>query len=204
MQQRGRELALHALAKRELARRLVEQRREVEQLGQLAERLVELGLGHVEHRAVHRVGLRRGQIPDQLRLLPHHQGDLLEEIGLPLERHVALDLGLAARRMQQAGEHLQRRGLAGTVGPEEADALAALDRKAHAIDCLDELVLAAHQRLHRGGKPRRSLVHPEVLRQLARADHGSSPSPRAAFASSPTVLIGSESTASPSSIDSSR
>ncbi len=36
--------------------------------------------------------------------------------------------------MQQPGEHLQRRRLAGTVRSEEADDLAGLDREAHLAD----------------------------------------------------------------------
>ena len=85
VQERGGELALHALAERELARRLVDNAREVEQLGRA--RRASGRTRHdrdIEDRAVERVGLRRRQVPDELLLLPHDQRDRLEERGLAL------------------------------------------------------------------------------------------------------------------------
>ena len=115
---------------------------------------------------------------------------------------MALDLDLAAGRMEQARQHLERRGLAGAVRAEEADPLAALDREADAVDRLDHLVRAMDQRLSAAANPGGRLCTLKCFVEVARADHvassGSSLARRCA--SSPTVLIGSESTASPSSI----
>ena len=52
---------------------------ELEQLGQLAQRLVELGARDVVDRAVHREGLGGRQVPEELLLLPHDQRDRLQE-----------------------------------------------------------------------------------------------------------------------------
>jgi hypothetical protein len=54
---------------------------------------------------------------------------------------------------------------------EEPDALAFLDREADAVDRLDDLVLATHERLERRREAGWAAVHLEVLRQLLRADH---------------------------------
>src|SRR6185295_18377762 len=67
-----------------------------------------------------------------------------------------------------------RRGLAGAVGAEEPDPLAALDREADAVDRLDPLVLAVDERAQGRDEPGRPLVDAEVLGELAGADHGAS------------------------------
>ena len=65
----------------------------------------------------------------------------IADVLLGLDRlvdHVeAADLGAAAGRRQVAGDDLHGRRLAGAVGPEEAQDLAALDGKAHAVDGAD-------------------------------------------------------------------
>ena len=51
-------------------------------------------------------------------------------------------LGRAGRRVDQAGEHLERGCLPRTVGSEEGDHLARLDRERDVLDRVDLLVLA--------------------------------------------------------------
>ena len=48
-------------------------------------------------------------------------------------RRMAEDLDVPARGIQQAEQHFDRRGFAGTVGPEQAEDLAAADFKIHVI-----------------------------------------------------------------------
>ncbi|MDG6105468.1 hypothetical protein [Dactylosporangium aurantiacum] len=56
---------------------------------------------------------------------------------------MAEDLDPAAGRQQQRDEHLDRRGLAGAVGPEQAEQLAALDLEGDAAHGVDDLLGAA-------------------------------------------------------------
>ncbi len=56
---------------------------------------------------------------------------------------------LARGGVEQAGEHLQRGGLAGAVRAEKADDLAGLDRKADLLDGLDVVELAVEKAAHR-------------------------------------------------------
>ena len=83
---------------------------ELEQVGQLAQRLAVLGEGDLVERPVELEGLGRREIPQQLLLLPHHQGDRLEELDPPLEGGEAGDAHPPGGGMQEAGEHLQGGG----------------------------------------------------------------------------------------------
>src|SRR5262249_49796639 len=132
--ERRGELALHALAERELPRGLADEGPELEELGQLGDRLLELRARDVVDRAVVFERLSGRQIPDELLLLPEDEHDALQERVLAPLRIVAVDFHVAARRVQEAGEDLERRRLSRAVGAEEADALAALDVERHAVD----------------------------------------------------------------------
>jgi len=171
MQQRGGQLALHALAERELPGRLGRQVGEIEQLVELRHRLVELGARHVEQGAVERVGLRRRQVPQELVLLSHDQRDPLQERGLAPARLEAGDRDLARGGVKQPREHLQCRGLAGAVGPEEPDSLTALNPERHAVDGAHDLVLAPEDRSQRGAHAGRSSMDAERLHEILDLDH---------------------------------
>jgi len=55
--------------------------------------------------------------------------------------------GFAAGRIEQAREHLQRRRLARTIRPQEADDLAGLDVERDRLDCMDFARLATDEGL---------------------------------------------------------
>src|SRR5262249_30001181 len=74
-------------------------------------------------------------------------------------------------RVEQAGQHLERGGLAGAVGSEEPDPLAALDPERHAVDRLDHVVAPAEHRAQRGRDAGRTAVHAEVLAEAVDGDH---------------------------------
>ncbi len=86
-----------------------------------------------------------GQVPPQLVLLPHHEREPAAVIVVALPRHVAEHARLAGRRVDDAGEQLERGGLAGAVGAEEGDELAFVDIQIDAAHRFDVAVLAAKQ-----------------------------------------------------------
>ena len=67
-------------------------------------------------------------------------------------------------------EHLERRGLAGAVGPEEADALAGGDGERQLVDGAHGRVAAVEQRAHRRPRAGGALVHAVLFDQLVDLD----------------------------------
>ena len=86
-----------------------------------------------------------GQVPPELVLLAHHQGEAAAVGVVALPGDVAQHAGLAAGGIDDAGEQLERRGLAGAVRAEEGDELALLDVEIDAADGLDLAVLAVER-----------------------------------------------------------
>jgi len=78
-----RELALHPLAERELPRRPLDHVPDPEELHDLFLRFVERLAREPINRAIELERLRRGQIPNELLLLPEHQRDLPQERFVP-------------------------------------------------------------------------------------------------------------------------
>ena len=170
--ERGRELALHPLAERERAGGLVDQVSQLEQLGELGEGAAELGLGHLVDGPVEGEGLRGREVPEELLLLAHDQGDLLEERVLAALGHVAVDPDLAGRGEEQAGEDLEGGGLPRAVGAEEPHPLAAGDLERDAVHRLHHGGDAPEERAQGGLESRRTLVDGVVLPQSLHRHHG--------------------------------
>ena len=61
-------------------------------------------------------GIQGRQIPDQLLLLTHHQGDAAQEFRLAPGWNMAGHLQPPAAGMEQPTQHLESGGLAGAVG----------------------------------------------------------------------------------------
>ena len=112
-----------------------------------------------------------GQVPLELVPVAHHHRDPAQEVALALRRRVAEHPRLARRRVQQARQHLERGGLAGAVGTEEADDLARRDLEADPVDRLDLARVAADQAPGRGADAALAHRHVERLAQLDRP-HG--------------------------------
>ena len=170
MDERGRQLALHALAERELTRRLLEQRLELEHGDQLVEHLAIALARHAVDRAVELEGLGRRQVPQQLLLLAGDEHDPAQEVGMALGGVPPGHADLAGGGVQEARHHLERGGLAGAVGSEEPHPLAGADLKLDVVDGAHGLVVAAKQRLHRGAEAGRTDRHAVVLDQTADGD----------------------------------
>ena len=107
----------------------------------------------------------RRQVPPELVLLPHHQGEAAAVGVFALPGHVAHHAGRAGGGRDDAGEQLERGGLARAVGAEKGDELALLDRQIDAADGLDVAILAAKQPAQRGPQPLFLLIDAVGLRQ---------------------------------------
>ena len=127
VQQRADHLDLHPLAEREVPHRLADEVADVEQLDQLVAQRRELGTRDPVDRPVQLERVERGQVPLELVAVAHHERDPAEEVALALRGDVAEHARLAGGRVEQPGEHLQRRRLAGAVRAEEADDLSLAD-----------------------------------------------------------------------------
>ena len=145
VQQRGDELHLHAFAQGKFTHAHVQLVRHAQQLGQLAHGPAEAVLGNAVDLGIELEGFAGGEIPPELVLLPQHQGEL-PAVGIgAFPRHMAEHARGAAGGIEQAGEHLQRGGLARAIRSEKAHELARLDAEADVIDGDGLLVLAADQ-----------------------------------------------------------
>ena len=89
------------------------------------------------------------QVGDVLALGFRHERHPLQVGALTLPGFVAEHTRRTGRRVQEPRQHLERRRLAGAVGPEEADDLPRLDREAHATDRDDVAVRALDEALGR-------------------------------------------------------
>ena len=137
MQQRRQQLGLHPLPQRQLAHRPAQLGPQLEHRRQLIDAAAGLPVGDAVDGGIDGQGVERRQIPDQLLLLPHHQGDRPQEGGLAAGRHMPGHRHRAAARMDQAAEHLEGGGLASAVGAEEPHHLAGLDREVERPDRLN-------------------------------------------------------------------
>jgi hypothetical protein len=133
VQQARRELHLHALAERQPAHRLVQQRLELEQLGELVQRALVLrggnGVDLLEDQE--RIGGR--DVPHQLRAVAHEERHPAQEVALPAPWHVTQHRRFSAGGIEQARQHLERRRLSRPVRPEEADHLTGIDAERDAV-----------------------------------------------------------------------
>ncbi len=171
MQEGAADLGLHPLPERQVADRLGDQVAEVEELDQLVAHLHELGARQAVDGSDQLERVEGGQVPLELVPVAHHHRDPAQEVALALRRRVAQHPCLARRRVQQAGQHLERRGLAGAVGTEEADDLAGGDLEADPVDRLDLARLAPDEALGRRADAALAHRHVEGLAQLDRP-HG--------------------------------
>src|SRR5689334_16322772 len=149
MQERRDELALHPLAERQLPHGLVAHLAEAEQCDELLEPLAIIGLWEVVDRAVQLVSLLRRKIPHELLAIAEHERDATLERGPAGPGVEPGDVHPPTGRIQQAGEHLERRRFSRAVGTEERDDLARVDLERHVAHRMDLAVAWAHQRAHR-------------------------------------------------------
>ena len=146
VQQGGDQFHLHPLAQRQLADRLRRAgRRTPSSSVSSSRRPLELRRLDAVDLLVQAERLGGRQVPPELVLLAHHQGEAAAIGVLALPGHVAQHPGRAAGGSDHAGEQLERRRLAGPVGAQEGDELALLDRQVDAAHRLDQPILPAEQ-----------------------------------------------------------
>ena len=102
VEERSRHLALHPFPQRQVAHGLVQERRQIEQLDQLVERLAKDRRLEPIDRAVSLERVDHRNVPEQLVALAHHQRDLAQEVAIAPGRDVREDVDLTAGGMQQA------------------------------------------------------------------------------------------------------
>src|SRR5262252_3593156 len=167
----ARDLDAAALAARERDRRRLAQARDVELLQQRVEVAVAplpAPLDHLEHGADVFLHVEAAEDRGFLRQVAD------AEAGALIHRQrgyvVAVELDAAAVGRDQAGDHVEHRGLAGAVRPEQTDRLAAADIETDALDDLaaDEAALdAVGGEKALGGAAPRIAVLPAIRRAPA-------------------------------------
>src|SRR6185437_13422039 len=75
----------------------------------------------------------RGELVPELRALAKHRSNPMAELIAVAPGHEAVDGDDARVRIENAGENLERRRLAGAVRADERDAFAGLDAQRHAV-----------------------------------------------------------------------
>jgi hypothetical protein len=112
-----------------------------------------------------------GEVPPELVFLAQHEGEEPAVGVFALGRVEAGDPGGAAGRIDEAREHLERGGLARTVGPEEANELALGDVEGDVLGRGGLLELALEQPLHAAPKAGLLLVGAEDASEVTDFDH---------------------------------
>ena len=133
VEERSGDVAAHPLAEAQLADRGVEQATEVEQLEELLE-VASVAVGGDAVDLLQQLeGVPQGQVPPQRGALSEDHPDPPREVGAADTRLEPGHADLARRRHEDAGEHLDRRGLSRAVGTDVAHHLAGLDRERQVV-----------------------------------------------------------------------
>ena len=143
--QTRRELDFHAFAEREVAHRFVNELLKLEKLGELVHGGAELLLRDAVDLLKHAEAVGGRNVPHQLGPVAHEQGHALEIGVLTSPGHVFEDARLARRGVEQAREHLERRGLPRPVRAEKTDHLASVDAECDARDRVHIFAVAFHK-----------------------------------------------------------
>ena len=177
VQQGGGELRAHALAERELAHRLVEQRLEPQHGHELvAPAAIARGLDAVDvGQQIEAVDHR--QVPPELGALAEHHADARHVAHAVLVRHQAVHLDPAAGRPQDARQDLHGRGLARAVGADEGQQLAGFEAERDVDQGMDLAPAPAHEAAQCAGETWRAFSDAIGLGQRLDEDlgHGDRP-----------------------------
>jgi hypothetical protein len=114
--------------------------------------------------------LGEGEVPPELAALAEDDADV-ERVALALPPgDQAVHFDLPGGRHQDAGQHLDRGGLAGAVGAEVADQLALLDVEADAVDRAGDGVLPGEEGAHPAEEARPPPRGTELFHQVPDPD----------------------------------
>src|SRR5579885_2400629 len=162
MEHRGGDLASHPLAERELPNRLIEQPLEPHQPDHLVAGTPVFRFRNVVDVAQEIEAVDHREIPPQLRALPENHADSRDVADSITPRREPVDFASPGPRFENSGENLDGGRLAGAVGPDEAEQLAALEREADFVERLDDAIAAREQTLE--GAPCSGLPFRHVIR----------------------------------------
>jgi hypothetical protein len=165
VQQRRREVAPHALAERELAHRLMEIRLDPEDAVEARHPLGVFRVGNPVDLLQQLERLDDRDVPPELGALAEDDSDRSHVFRAVPVRNVTVADDLSGRRGQDAGQHLDRRGLAGAVRTDVPDHLAGFDRKRHVRDGGDLSGHPPDEGLQRRGQTLFPAICPEDLRE---------------------------------------
>jgi hypothetical protein len=163
VEERSCQLASHLLAEGQLPDRLVHELVQVEDVVELRHPLFVVLITDLVDLLEQGETLPDRQIPPELGLLAEDDADV-HGVFLPvLVGHDAVDLDAAGCGLEDACEHLDGRGLAGAVGTDVPDHLAALDLEVQILDGVDLLVLPGEKGPDVAGQSLAALVDAEGL-----------------------------------------
>ncbi len=146
VQERRRQLAAHALAETQGPHRLPHQLIEPQQIGQLPQPRLVVRLAQAVDLAQQRKGIDGRQVPQQVRPLAEQHANVARVVDAALEGVEPQDPGVAGRRVEHAGQYLDRRRFTRAVGPEQSDDLALGHVERHVVDAADLAVLRRDER----------------------------------------------------------
>ena len=133
VQQRGGQVGAHALAQAQAAHGRIQERAQLQQVVEQAQVVLVAIFRHAVDVVQQVQRLDHGQIPPQAGALAEHHADAPDVLGALPPRHAAVHLHLAAGGHQDAGQDLDRGGLARAVRAEIAHQLARRDIEADAV-----------------------------------------------------------------------
>src|SRR5205085_1903504 len=114
--------------------------------------------------AEEREALDDGKIPPELRSLAEHRSDPRHVSHAVAPRHQPIDDAMAARRLEDATEDLDRGRLARAVRPDQADELTFSETERDLVDRGDTPISPAQQSTERAPRTRPALGDTERLR----------------------------------------
>ncbi len=164
VQQRGGEIAAHALAERKLPDGCVEERCQVQQVHETVQVLAEPVRRDAVDVAEQVEAVPQGQVPPQGCPLPEHDSDTAGEFHPLAGRVEPGDAQVTATGYEDPDQHLDGRGLACAVRPQIADHLAGRDPKREITNGLHVDTLTP--------EPARPLAEDEGLCNPLNLNHG--------------------------------
>src|SRR5580704_4810239 len=168
MQQRGSQIATHALAKRKLPYRCVQVVVDAQDFVEAFHARFEIALRHVINPPQQFERFDYRNVPPQLRPLAEHHANRFYILPPLPKGNVTIDANFAARRHQNAREHLDGGRLTSPVRADVTDHFAALNRKPDAVHRRHSTVVTNEKILNRAPNP---LPPPERAEVFAKIVH---------------------------------
>src|ERR1700745_706059 len=167
MQQRGIQVATHALAKRKLAHRRVQVIVDPQNFVEALHPRVEIALWHVVNPSQQLERFNHRNVPPELRPLAEHDADRFHVLPALPEGNVPVDANFAARRHENPSKHFDGGRFTGAVRADVAHHFSALDRETNTIDGRYGAIVSNEKILNRAPNtlppPKRAEVLAEVM-----------------------------------------